>query len=350
MINCDVGGDGGIFYIIRIVMETLLAGVGILSTISFVWAGFTYLTAGSDDSKVSDTKTRILNTTGGVILAGLMFVVVELLLPGGYMRDVNVEKVTLSFEGSVEVGQSAMTHVTIEPVDANDLTYSLTSDDKSIVQVTNSNIKCIKEGKALIKVTSANGKFDTEELTCKPKTEFERIETPERSGQVYGTGSGTAYDPEKMKELIEIYNNTPDISWEKLKKYAYDKYGITEDNFIGVVAWARIENYEQNDEGDGVRTYMAYLCNSVGINNAIAYEKNNDHDGWIREMEGWGNDYVDSHYYGSSGYYKSNLRMVKVALDNLYPDIVSCSGEPVPSGKKLVFKGTNQRNQTILIW
>jgi len=197
---------------------------------------------------------------------------------------------------------------------------------------------------------SANGKFDTEELTCKPKTEFERIETPERSGQVYDTGSGTAYDPEKMKELIEIYNNTLDISWEKLKKYAYDKYGITEDNFIGVVAWARIENYEQNDEGDGVRTYMAYLCNSLGINNAIAYEKNNDHDGWIREMEGWGNDYVDSHYYGSSGYYKSNLRMVKVALDNLYPDIVSCSGEPVPNGKKLVFKGTNQRNQTILIW
>ena len=59
LINCDVGGDGGIFYIIRIVMETLLAGVGILSTISFVWAGFTYLTAGSDDSKVSDAKTRI---------------------------------------------------------------------------------------------------------------------------------------------------------------------------------------------------------------------------------------------------------------------------------------------------
>ena len=31
LINCDVGGDGGIFYIIRIVMETLLAGVGIPS-------------------------------------------------------------------------------------------------------------------------------------------------------------------------------------------------------------------------------------------------------------------------------------------------------------------------------
>lgn len=356
LVNCDVGGDGGIFYIVRVVMEVLLAGVGVLSTISMVWAGFTYLTAGSDESKVSSAKTRILNTVGGIVLSGLAFLVIELLLPGGYMRDVNVTKIALSFEGETEVGQNAKTKITIEPIDANDLTYSLTSDDKSIVSVSNSNVKCIKEGKAVVKVISANGLVDTEELTCKPKTEFERIEVPQRSGQDYSSGgAGVAYDPGRKSELISLYESTPDITWEKLKKYANDKYGIHEDNFIGIIAWARIENYEQNDLGNGELTYTAYLCNSVGINKALAYEKRGNGSGWLDEMltggrNGWGSVYQNARYYGSSGYYQSNLNMVKVALDNLYPDITNCSGNPLPAGKKLVFQTKNSAGDAIYIW
>lgn len=356
LVNCDVGGDGGIFYIVRVVMEILLAGVGVLSTISIVWAGFTYLTAGSDESKVSSAKTRILNTTGGIILAGLAFLVIELLLPGGFMRDVNVTKISLSFEGETEVGQNAKTKITIEPIDANDLTYSLVSDDKSIVSVSSSNVKCIKEGKALVKVISANGLVDTEELTCKPKTEFARIDVPERSGQDYSSGgAGSAYDPSKIKELVSVYESTPDITWEKLKKYAYDKYGIHEDNFIGIVAWARIENYENSDPGDGSLTYAAYLCNSVGINRALAHEKQGNGSGWLDEMlaggrGNWGSVYLDARYYGSSGYYQSNLNMVKVALDNLYPNITNCSGDPAPAGKTLVYQGKNNAGDTFYVW
>lgn len=87
----------------------------------------------------------------------------------------------------------------------------------------------------------------------------------------------------------------------------------------------------------------------------MAYEKQGNGSGWLDEMltggrNGWGSVYQNARYYGSSGYYQSNLNMVKVALDNLYPDITNCSGNPLPAGKKLVFQTRNSAGDAIYIW
>ena len=152
-------------------------------------------------------------------------------------------------------------------------------------------------------------------------------------GDKLGGGEGDYFTSEQIADFMSKWNSLGEQSYDELKKLAAEK-GISEDNFIGLIAWARYENYEQSDYG----AYFAYLCNSVGVNNAIAYSQNGQNRGWLSKIESWGGDYADAQKFGGGaaasasngyyGYYQSNLKSVRMALDYTYPDIYGCSGRP----------------------
>lgn len=71
------GSDGeGIFYILNLILDILLIGIGILAVIGIVITGIQYLTASGDEEKTRKAKRRMLEIVIGlaiyVILYGLL--------------------------------------------------------------------------------------------------------------------------------------------------------------------------------------------------------------------------------------------------------------------------------------
>lgn len=84
----DVGTEGqGIFYILNLVLTIMTYGVGVLATAGFVIAGYTYLTAKDDASKIQKAKDRILQIVIGLVIYAVLWSVLQFILPGGLFGD-----------------------------------------------------------------------------------------------------------------------------------------------------------------------------------------------------------------------------------------------------------------------
>lgn len=78
--------DSPIFALLRWVLKALIAMVGIAAVGGVIWAGVLYATAGGGEAvKVKQSKTIITNVAIGLIAFGLMFVVLNWLIPGGVL-------------------------------------------------------------------------------------------------------------------------------------------------------------------------------------------------------------------------------------------------------------------------
>ncbi|MDR0591015.1 MAG: hypothetical protein LBG75_00385 [Candidatus Nomurabacteria bacterium] len=85
VVNCDDQG-GGIFAILNIVLNIMTVGVGILALVGVTLAAFTYTTAGGSMEKVQKSKERILQVVIGIIAWGVLYVVLQFLIPGGVFK------------------------------------------------------------------------------------------------------------------------------------------------------------------------------------------------------------------------------------------------------------------------
>lgn len=83
-VNCDNTADGTqIVNLLRIALQILTAGVGIVAIGALVWAGILYASASDDSGRVNQAKTIIYDTVIGIVAYGLMVVVLQFLIPGG---------------------------------------------------------------------------------------------------------------------------------------------------------------------------------------------------------------------------------------------------------------------------
>lgn len=80
---CDDCHGGAIFKLLAVAIQVFTAGIMILATVSIVWAGVLYLSARDDEAQVAKAKKRILDTVIGIAAYGLMFVILNLIIPGG---------------------------------------------------------------------------------------------------------------------------------------------------------------------------------------------------------------------------------------------------------------------------
>ncbi len=75
-------GQGGIWGILNMILDVLTIGVGAAAIIGLVIAGIIYGTAGGNDSKVALAKQMIFNIVIGLLLYGILWAILNFVLPG----------------------------------------------------------------------------------------------------------------------------------------------------------------------------------------------------------------------------------------------------------------------------
>lgn len=80
--SCDDGEGGGIKEILKLVVDIMSIGVGVLAVIGISVSGVQYLTAGGSEEKTRKAKRRILEIVIGLIAYVLIYALLRFLLPG----------------------------------------------------------------------------------------------------------------------------------------------------------------------------------------------------------------------------------------------------------------------------
>ena len=85
---CDAAGKGalknsGTWALLLFVLQILSIGIGIVAVGAIGYAGFLYATASDNEGQVKQAKEMIRNTAIGIVMYGLMYVLLQFLVPGG---------------------------------------------------------------------------------------------------------------------------------------------------------------------------------------------------------------------------------------------------------------------------
>ena len=75
--------DSSIWKTIMMVLQILTAGIGVVATCALGYFAFLYATAGDNSKQTKEAKEKIRNTIVGIVLYGLMYLLIEFLVPGG---------------------------------------------------------------------------------------------------------------------------------------------------------------------------------------------------------------------------------------------------------------------------
>lgn len=355
LIECEGGGDAGIWHVLLIIVDILSIGIGITALIGILIFGIQYLTGGGDVAKTTKAKRRMFEIVIGLVGWVLIFSICEWLMPGGrfnFTSDITEISLNLG-KDSLEVGKSTKTTVNFTPENTQDKTYSLSTENSDIASVIGNTVKCRGEGTATITATSVNNKTATATITCTKPVE------PEPNNNKPGANPQDTWfncdncptDGSLISQAQSASFNTAfekeqgSITYAAAEQLATAK-GISRDNFHAIVAWARTENYEN----DGAGNYFAYLCTSTMVNKALSNENLLDqfrnwsqyinpetgvHDTWYYAYADFigsndNNHWQDDEIYGTGqsvpGYYQSNLKIAYMALKYTYPNVNSCYG------------------------
>lgn len=81
------GSEGGVFALLVWVLVIMTALVGFAAVGGLIWAGILYASASANAEQVKRAKTIIRDVIIGLVAYGLMFVVLNWLIPGGVIGD-----------------------------------------------------------------------------------------------------------------------------------------------------------------------------------------------------------------------------------------------------------------------
>ena len=83
-IPCEHLKDGtAIFDILAFILNILTFGVGAAAVVGVIISGYQYMTARDNTAAVLKAKTRILHIVIGIAVWALLWIILNLLLPGG---------------------------------------------------------------------------------------------------------------------------------------------------------------------------------------------------------------------------------------------------------------------------
>lgn len=87
-IPCENLSNGeAIFDILAFVLNIVTFGVGAAAVVGMIISGYQYMTARDNSAAVLKAKTRILHIVIGVVAWALLWIILQLLLPGGVLAD-----------------------------------------------------------------------------------------------------------------------------------------------------------------------------------------------------------------------------------------------------------------------
>lgn len=84
IINCNgATGDAAILGIIKMVIQIMTAGIGILAVGTVIYGGILYSAAGGSPDNIKKAKELWVNTTVGLIIFAFFVAITNFLIPGG---------------------------------------------------------------------------------------------------------------------------------------------------------------------------------------------------------------------------------------------------------------------------
>lgn len=83
VIKCDSSGGGPIFNLIKLAIQILTAGVGILAVGAVAYGGVLYASAANNAEQIKKAKGIFLNVAIGLALYAFLVVLSNFLIPGG---------------------------------------------------------------------------------------------------------------------------------------------------------------------------------------------------------------------------------------------------------------------------
>jgi hypothetical protein len=89
IINCDENNnpdnpnDNAIFGILRLIINILTAGVGLVAVGGLLWASYEYISNKGDAAAIKNAKDTITNVVLGLVAYAIMWSFLEFIIPGG---------------------------------------------------------------------------------------------------------------------------------------------------------------------------------------------------------------------------------------------------------------------------
>lgn len=75
----------GVWQILKITLQIMTAGVGVLAVLGIVYGSILYTTAGDKAEQTKKAVSIIINVAIGIIAYGSMFLLLNFLIPGGVL-------------------------------------------------------------------------------------------------------------------------------------------------------------------------------------------------------------------------------------------------------------------------
>ena len=227
IINCE-NNSNGIWAILATILNILTMGVGILGVLGIIIAGVQYMTSSGNTIQMEKAKKRILNTTIGLAVYGVMFVVLSWVLPGGInITHVDAESVAVGVSNStIILGRSVRASASVTPVNASDIAVTWSSSDESVATVDASGaVYGASLGTATITATTVNGKTASVDVIVK-----EPDPPKKRSGgstDIADTGGYT--DNTSVKAAYDAAGN---VTVEQVDALIKEKFGWTDTDVL----------------------------------------------------------------------------------------------------------------------
>lgn len=296
IIECQEGGDGGIYHILALVVNIFSIGVGILAVIGISWSGVQYLTAGGNEEKVTKAKRRLYEIIIGVVSYTLLWAAISWLLPGGVFNldidNTGVESVEISYSGETKVGKTFRPDVKLNGSDVKDNTYSLVSDNKEIAKTLGYGVKCIANGSVGITALSANGMSATMTAKCDGSTDD--TSGTSSTGNVPGKTKASDGSPTVENQMsTKVKGNHPHLRKETkniVSKRSEDFYAETYDSVIKSKKYGSYKKYVKSLGG----VFADYAdVDRIRVKTAADFQAAAEYVFGLLEI--WGPDYRSDH-------------------------------------------------------
>ncbi|MBQ2695597.1 hypothetical protein IJG04_03115 [Candidatus Saccharibacteria bacterium] len=79
---CDCGNGEAIIGILKLVVNIMVVGIGILGVIGIIIVGIQYMTAGGNEEKTRKAKRRMLEIVIGLAVFAVLYAILNWLIPG----------------------------------------------------------------------------------------------------------------------------------------------------------------------------------------------------------------------------------------------------------------------------
>lgn len=186
IIECS-DNSNGVWPIISMVVSFLSLSIGLFATIAIIAFGVRYMMARDNEEKMKMAKKRMVEIALGLAAYGILYSVVNLIIPGGLDVDsVKVSSVSVSTESvTMQVGEMKQMFASISPAEAETFfRVNWTSSDESIVSITSNGMaSALKAGTVTLTASAGEGKEAKVKVTVQPKQTAEKASSPTTSGE-----------------------------------------------------------------------------------------------------------------------------------------------------------------------